>query len=386
MAEHDPVEFVNSLGEKLATRSRHVCTFLGAGAATACGLSDMDGLKNAICRELNGNDRDAFERQLEDGNLEDALSRIRKIADLVKDGQTLDGMSAEDASNLDKIICQEIVGALDAGESDIDSMLKFAIWTNRADYRKPVEVFTTNYDLLLETAFERMGVPYFDGFVGNINARFQPQLVERTRESEGNEISSSFVRLWKVHGSVNWTWKDGDIVRTGRPVKNEEVAAIYPSDNKYDESRRVPFLVLQDRFRRALHEDETLVIISGYSFGDQHLNEMIFNAATRCKRSEFVAFCYSNIPDELAEKAERISNLQVAGPHEAIVGGDRGDWKEPKDSSPNVWKDGKFALRDFRHLATYLARSAPSEMAGRSEIITEKIESLLDSSGEVNDD
>lgn len=43
-----------------------------------------------------------------------------------------------------------------------------------------------------------------------------------------------------------------------------------------------------------------LVLISGYAFGDAHLNEMIFEAASRRERSEFVAFCFGDIPAGLA--------------------------------------------------------------------------------------
>jgi hypothetical protein len=52
-----------------------------------------------------------------------------------------------------------------------------------------------------------------------------------------------------------------------------------PSDAKYEESRRVPFVVLHDRLRRALQQPETLVIIAGYLFSDDDLNELIFDAA-----------------------------------------------------------------------------------------------------------
>lgn len=44
MADHDPQEFVTSLAAKLATRSRHVCVFLGAGTSKSCGLPDLNGL------------------------------------------------------------------------------------------------------------------------------------------------------------------------------------------------------------------------------------------------------------------------------------------------------------------------------------------------------
>ena len=41
MPEHDPHKFAHELAAKLATRSRHVCAFLGAGVGCASGLADV---------------------------------------------------------------------------------------------------------------------------------------------------------------------------------------------------------------------------------------------------------------------------------------------------------------------------------------------------------
>ena len=241
-------------------------------------------------------------------------------------------------------------------------MLGLAAWVARADYRLLVELFTVNYNVLIETALEQLRVPYFDGFVGSLRARFQTELVEAASGAGQDLVPRFFARLWKLHGSVNWAWEEGrEIVRLGQPVTEGLAAAIYPSDTKYEESRRVPFVVLQDRLRRALQQPETLVLISGYRFGDDHLNEMIFAAAARHERSEFVAFCYSEIPDALAERAAVAPNIQAVTGDEAFLGGVRGAWKAPEDPPPDLWVDGKFGLRDFRHLGGYLARSATRE-------------------------
>lgn len=130
---------------------------------------------------------------------------------------------------------------------------------------------------------------------------------------------------------------------------------------KYDESRRVPFVVLQDRLRRALQMPETLMFITGYSFGDAHLNEILFDAARRRPRSELIALCFSNIPDVLAEHALVTPNLQAVGATEAVLGGRRAAWEDPGDAPDDVWGDGKFRLGDFSRLSAFLARSSPPQ-------------------------
>jgi SIR2-like domain len=363
MSDHDPIRFASDLSAKLATRSRHVCVFVGAGVARACGLPDIAQLQQRVLSGLTNKEQSkAFEYQLKGRNLEQALSRLRRIATLLTDDQLIDNLTSEQAAVLDKAVCQVIVNELNIkSDTNLVPVERFAAWAGRTRYRLPVEIFTVNYDLLLETALESRRVPYFDGFVGTLRARFHTELVEGTTGTDQESMPAFFVRLWKLHGSINWAWEDQQILRLGQPVSDGLAAAIYPSDTKYEESRRVPFVVLQDRLRRALQQSETMVIIAGYSFSDEHLNELLFDAAARRERSEFLAFCYSTIPEALASRALTTPNLQVVTGDEGILGGIRAKWKAPSESPPNLWEDGKLALRDFRNLAAYLARSTARE-------------------------
>lgn len=122
MAEHDPQKFAHELSAKLATRSRHVCAFFGAGVACACGLPDVVELQTQVLDALAGDDRKAFEEQLKGRNLEQALSRLRRIAALLTAGQTLDGLTAAQSSALDAIVCQKIVEKLDIAAANLSSI------------------------------------------------------------------------------------------------------------------------------------------------------------------------------------------------------------------------------------------------------------------------
>lgn len=306
--------------------------------------------------------RKAFSHQLEGRDLEGALTRIRRIGALVDGDDEFDGLTGNLAIELDREVCKEITKALDLEKANLSPVHHLAAWAARADYELPVEFFTVNYDLLLETALDGMTVPYFDGFVGTVRAGFHTELVEGRAGSGRYHMPAFYLRLWKLHGSVNWAWdKNRQIVRLGQPVSEGDTAAIFPSDTKYEESRRVPFVVLQDRFRRALHQPESLVLISGYSFGDAHLNDMVFDAAARCPRSEFQVYCYSDIPDFLSAQALKTPNLQVTSGTEAIIGGVQASWEEPEESPPDLWIDGQFGLRDFEKLCSYLSRSVSKQ-------------------------
>lgn len=363
--KHDVAAFASGLSAKLATRSRHVCVFLGAGTSKACGLPDVALLQTSIADSLVGSELAAFERLTSSRNLEEALSRLRRIQAIAEDDDLVDGLSGEQATNLDMAICRLIISELTTTNANLDPVLKLAAWVARAEYVKPVELFTVNYDVLIETALELRGIPYFDGFVGSIRARFRTDMVEASVLDSDVLLPAFYARLWKLHGSVNWVWDDaapvGRVVRLGSAVPEGELAAIFPSDAKYEESRRMPFVVLQDRFRRALNEPETLVLVSGYSWADGHLNELLFEAAARRPRSEIVAFCYDTIPENLAQEAAKVPNLQVVTKTEAIIGGIRAPWSGPGSTTTlpsDVWDKDQCHLGDFNQLATFLARSS----------------------------
>ena len=202
--------------------------------------------------DLTDSHRALFENQLRGRNLEEALSRLRRMEGLLTDDQTLDGLTKKDAQDLDVSICKSIVKQLDASNANLAPMYHLAAWIARARYRLPIEIFTVNYDLLAETALEELRVPFFDGFMGTLRARFHTELVEGEPGVGADSVPSFFVRFWKLHGSVNWLWHDREIRRVGISAPTDLPAAIYPTETKYEESRRVPFVVLHDRLRRAL--------------------------------------------------------------------------------------------------------------------------------------
>ena len=81
-------------------------------------------------------------------------------------------------------------------------------------------VFTTNYDLFNETAMDRLGLPYANGFSGVVERRFNPATF-RYALAEQLDLTNrkwsavdGFVYLCKIHGSISWT--EEPLSRRGR--------------------------------------------------------------------------------------------------------------------------------------------------------------------------
>lgn len=362
----DPIEFARDLGAKLASRSRHVCLFLGAGTSKACGLPDLRGLQEAVLERLEEPDTEKARGLFEGRNIEEVLSRLRRIAALLEGDESLGGFSVDEAVSLDARICRAIAESVDISEAELEPFVRLGSWVARSDYVRAVEMFTVNYDLLPEAGLEAVGVPFFDGFVGSLSARFRADLVEPVDPTSSTLPPAGFTRLWKLHGATNWSWDQfGDhreIVRKGSVIPGEMVA-IYPSEEKYEESRRMPFVVLMDRFRRALAEPETLFLVSGYSFSDEHLNEMFFDAATRHPRSEVDVFFFEDVPEPVKTRAMRTPNLIVSSPDGVIRGGIEKVWAGEEPLS-DVWDGKRFLLGDFGHLASFLSKGAGEPNVG----------------------
>jgi len=61
-------------------------------------------------------------------------------------------------------------------------------------------------------------------------------------------------------------------------IKKDASHLIHPSHLKYEESRKMPYLALIDQLNRFIRKKSSLLILSGYSFSDGHLNDTIINA------------------------------------------------------------------------------------------------------------
>lgn len=151
-------------------------------------------------------------------------------------------------------------------------------------------VFTTNYDLLNEAAMDSLGIPYTNGFSGVVERRFNPS-VFRYALAEQIDVSSqrwasveNFVYLCKLHGSVSWSEEGKSLfpIRETLPPPLEPQARvmIYPTPAKQAASLGSPYSDLFREFQGRIARDQSVLITIGYSFGDDHVNNIIFQALT----------------------------------------------------------------------------------------------------------
>ncbi|WP_374344916.1 SIR2 family protein [Phenylobacterium sp.] len=149
-------------------------------------------------------------------------------------------------------------------------------------------VFTTNYDVFNETAMDRLGIPYANGFTGVIERRFNPASF-RYALAEQLDLSNrkwsavdAFVYLCKLHGSVTWTDDDHGLfpIREVWPPADAQRMLIYPTPAKQNASLASPYADLFREFQSRIVREQSVLVTAGYAFGDEHLNNIIYQALT----------------------------------------------------------------------------------------------------------
>lgn len=344
---HDPLQHLRHFREILSADKLSIGFFLGAGCPCSIRIPNPNGGK---CLPLIPNiseltaqvseairacnlSKESFETLIEtfvedsilEPTIEVILNRIRAFRD-VAGKSNVRGLSEGALENLDRKICatiRNIVTRNLPNEFTPYNALARFIRMRRSLF---TEIFTTNYDLLVEEALENQHVPYFDGFVGSARPFFDQRAIE------DDTIPPRWSRLWKLHGSINWRINKSTkaVFRSEIHSPDDEDLLIHPSHLKYDESRRMPYFVMIDRLRSFIRHPERPValFISGYSFGDEHINANIIeslkaNASSACFALQFGEL--ANYPEAI-KLAERNFNLSVFADDGAVIRGHTGQW------------------------------------------------------------
>ncbi|MBA3068040.1 MAG: SIR2 family protein [Pseudomonadota bacterium] len=184
-------------------------------------------------------------------------------------------------------------------------------------------VFTTNYDHFSELAMDRLGIPYANGFSGVVERRFNPAIF-RYALAEQLDVASrkwtavdAFVYLCKLHGSVTWTEDDHGLfpIKEVWPPESTNQMLIYPTPAKQNSSLGSPYADLFREFQSRIVREQSVLITAGYAFGDEHLNNIIYQALT-IPTFRLVIFAAPDTAGEIA----KLRTLR--DPRIWIIGGD----------------------------------------------------------------
>lgn len=188
-------------------------------------------------------------------------------------------------------------------EQAFNTLITFLMsFASRTGVRDRLNIFTTNYDRLIEAGAELAGLHLLDRFLGNLMPIFRSSRLDLDMHYNPPGIRGEprylegVARFTKLHGSVDWVQSDEDIRRIGLPFGadtvepyleapalrgiNAHALMIYPNAAKDRETAEYPYVELFRDLAAAVCRPNSTLITYGYSFGDEHINRVIRDMLT----------------------------------------------------------------------------------------------------------
>ena len=278
------------------------CFFFGAGTSVEAGYPMMSTLTREVVGALTTDQRTALDDALgfsgKSYDNSSASPNIEEIADIVIAQMINSGdvrFSALEA-RIRQLITDRILAVtsptLDYHQRFFEALRKRAFGLSCCVY-----IFTTNYDILLETAAALSGVAIETGFCGATDRFFDPgrfhTICGRASPGRFTREPGLTVRLIKLHGSVSWT-SHGSTFYERHPeaiASSERRVMILPRRQKVLDTLAPPYDALFGVASRFIGNDCKYIVSCGFSFGDEHINQTLIEPNLRANRCRLFALC-----------------------------------------------------------------------------------------------
>lgn len=274
----------------------------GAGASFQAGYPLMTTLTRQVIAGLTASEVAEFATVLTAaGKLYDdasATPNIEEIADLIIAHALNSGDPKFTSLELRfrELIVQSL---LSVTSPDLQHHIKFFQGLKRRTFGLPstVWIFTTNYDVLLETAAAMAGVRLENGFSGTTTSYLD---IGRFGQIHGSSDGQRFlpypglvVKLIKLHGSLSWYAEGGQVLEQ-HPASLAPTSTrtmVLPRRRKVMDTLSPPYDQLFAQASRTIGTECRYLISCGFSYGDEHINQNILLPALRAGRCRLTALC-----------------------------------------------------------------------------------------------
>ena len=339
-------------------QSEHFCLLLGSGLTTGVahalgttapgmpfedlGTSLDENLRVAASNAATSTGRGA-------PNLEDLLASARALSDglsILADDRADEVRNAYyarlkkllvDVLAAERSLANKLAGGHSGDTTGLYSLLLSA--ASRPPSQDRLEIFTTNYDRLIEHACDQLGLRLVDRFIGSLTPRFRSSRLSVDMHYDPPGIRGEprylegVVRHTKLHGSLDWRNRDGHVCRVALPFgaddshpeavlqahDDSDGLLIFPNPAKDVETTGYPYADLHRDFSASLCRPNTVAMTYGYGFGDEHLNRVIRDMLT-LSSTHLVVVSFDD-PGADADKLGRIGEFinSVGSPDQVTV-------------------------------------------------------------------
>jgi len=190
-------------------------------------------------------------------------------------------------------------------------LLAFA---SRPPSRERLNLFTTNYDRLIEYGCDLGGVRVLDRFVGSVEPVFRSSRLDLDLHYNPPGIRGEprylegVIRLCKLHGSLDWRFESGGLRRLPLAFGGEDPTLerdalhrliIYPNAAKDVHTLLFPYAELFRDLSAAVCRPNSVVVTFGYGFGDDHVNRVIRDMLT-LRSTHLLVIAFGDPGDRIA--------------------------------------------------------------------------------------
>jgi hypothetical protein len=305
-------------------QSEHLSLLIGSGLSTS--LTSMAGVETqamgrlTLTNELNTKIREfsnasAVKLGRGEANLEDDL---RTVLELIRGLNILQQDSAAALKTEVESKLLAFIKSVLKMESDFQDKISISdvraisaliylktfllSFSSRASSRERLNLFTTNYDRFIEYGLDDSGIIVLDRFRGKLYPIFRTTKLELDYHYNPPGIRGEprylegVIKFFKLHGSIDWRFKDKQIIRSLLPFGAKDVATgvphpelpknptehvvIYPNSSKDIETSFYPYSELFRDFSSAVCRPNSVIVLYGYGFGDSHINRIIEDMLT----------------------------------------------------------------------------------------------------------
>jgi hypothetical protein len=246
---------------------------------------------------------------------------------------------AKSVLSLKSLKDEEYKGVLEKYESFLKIISKILFERKNNIIPKQATIFTTNYDLFVEKASEVFigSIRLNDGFERNpvLNNRFRFSSSEfftsvyNTGNLYNYEVQIPSINLIKLHGSLSWKKSKTDIIFSTKNMEDllkewkkldteeetdlpeiraliEKFPVILPTKEKFKDTlfNQIYYDLLRI-YANELDKENTLLIVDGFSFADEHILE-ITKRALKNPTLLIIIICF--IEDELESFEQKFSS------------------------------------------------------------------------------
>ena len=257
-------------------------------------------------------------------NLEEQIDKTRQfiekliaLIESMKDRLHLEKELQDILNTLITGILKQEMGITRKGKKAAQYLIRFLMsFASRPNSRNRLNIFTTNYDRIIEYGATLAGLHLLDRFVGPLNPILRSSRLDLDMHYHPPGIRGEpryvegVARFTKLHGSLDWIYDDHQVRRVGlsfggdkNKTKGAEISVIYPNSDKDRETSYYPYVELMRDYAAGVCRPNSTLVLYGYSLGDEHINRVIEDMLT-IPSTHLVIIAYEDTDDRIKDFCE----------------------------------------------------------------------------------